>query len=282
MNIKQEIIRSFRIPFIPEVEAVIGNNISNDFRRHIHDTYIIGVVNQGDRIISLSDCTVSISEGELFLIHPGQVHSCKPKSSARHSYMLLSIPSSTVQSIASQITEKHEECPEFSCVQIKDKEASQKMIKLFSSIIQKTNESGIQIESLFYDFISYLLISYSKEQFSIPSIHNQHESIVRACRYISENYGNNLSLKEIASVACLSPFHFQREFKKDRGITPHEYLNDVRIRESQRLLLKEMDLKEIAYRLGFSDQSHFTRIFRKTVGVTPKNYRLNNYENEVE
>jgi AraC-like DNA-binding protein len=271
MKNKNQIIKSFKIPFLSEVEAIVGKHISNEFRRHIHKTYIIGIVEQGKRIISYSNDSKTISEGEIFIINPKQVHSCMSESSIGHSYKLLSIPPFFMQLTASHISERHEEIPFFSCVHINDRKLSQKLLKLFDII--ENSESDIQIESNFYDFVTGLLISYSITPLPVSDTQKQNDSIARACKYIHTHYSDNLSLKELASIACLSPFHFQREFKRFMGITPHEYLNDFRIGKSKKLLIEDNEIVDIANRLGFSDQSHFSRIFLKTVGVTPGIYK---------
>jgi AraC-like DNA-binding protein len=274
MKSKNQIIKSFKIPFLSEVEAITGKHINNEFRRHIHKTYIIGIVEQGKRIISYSNNSSTITKGEIFIINPKQVHSCRSESSIGHSYKLLSISPSVMRLTASHISERHEELPIFSRSHIKDNKLSQKLLKLFD--ILRISESDIQIESNFYDFIASFLISYSKTALPIPDVQNQNDSIEKVCMYIYKHYADNLSLRELSSIACLSPFHFQREFKRYIGITPHEYLNDFRIGKAKKLLLENNELVDIANLLGFSDQSHFSRIFRKTVGVTPGTYRASN------
>lgn len=93
--------------------------------------------------------------------------------------------------------------------------------------------------------------------------------------FISDNYGRDLSLMELASVAGMSPFHFAREFKKSTGTTPHQYLIRFRIDRAKALLAEsKMPLVEVGFRSGFSHQSHFTRLFHRFTGTTPHSYRL--------
>jgi hypothetical protein len=80
MKKQSESMKSFNLPFISGVEAISGQNIINEFRRHIHKTYIIGIVTQGKRIITHPDGTTQISENEIFIINPGRVHSCSSES----------------------------------------------------------------------------------------------------------------------------------------------------------------------------------------------------------
>lgn len=92
---------------------------------------------------------------------------------------------------------------------------------------------------------------------------------------IADNYGRDLSLAELASVAGMSPFHFAREFKRTTGTTPHQYLIKFRIDRAKALLAESrIPLVEVGFRSGFSHQSHFTRLFHRVTGTTPHSYRL--------
>lgn len=270
MKKQSESIKLFHLPLISGVEAISGQYITNDFRRHIHKTYIIGIVEQGKRIITHSDDATQVSENEIFIINPGQVHSCSSESQSGHSYKILSVSSQTMQSIASQISEKQEKRPYFENIHYKNDVLSEKIIRLFDVIEEP--ESDIQVESNVYSFLAHLLIYFSESPPLIYVTGEQKDSIKRVCDYISQNFTENLSLNKLAEIACLSPFHFQREFKKSIGITPHEYLSDFRISESNKMLLRSEDIADIAIQLGFFDQSHFSKIYRKTVGIPPGKY----------
>ena len=79
-----------------------------------------------------------------------------------------------------------------------------------------------------------------------------------------------VTLKEIADEACMSRFHFARVFRQIVGVSPMEYLLTLRIDRAKMLLVAgNLPLCEIATSVGFADQSHFTRRFRRRVGMTP-------------
>lgn len=272
MRQQSESIKSFNLPFFSGIEAITGKHIVNEFRRHIHKTYIVGIVTQGIRVISHSDGSTLISEGEIFIVNPGQVHSCRSESLSEHSYKILSVAPRIMQSIASQISEKQEAVPYFKRLHYDDDdELSGRFFQLFDRI--KEPESDIKVESTVYDFLSYLLIHFSEFPPLIYKIGEQNGCIKRVCNYIDQHFSESLSLKKLSEIACLSPFHFQREFKKYIGITPHEYLSDFRVGESKRMLLNSDDIADVAIQSGFFDQSHFSRIFRKTVGISPGKYK---------
>ncbi len=96
----------------------------------------------------------------------------------------------------------------------------------------------------------------------------------RAVDYIDENWGRNIRLEELASLAGLSQSHFSHAFKASTGMAPHQWQTNARIERAKQLLLKnEASLTAVAAETGFSDQAHFTRVFRKVVGATPASWK---------
>ena len=274
MDMQKESIKTFNLPFSPGVEAIAGRYIRNEFRRHIHDSYIVGIVEQGCRIIDGQDGSIQVLENEIFIFNPGQVHACRSESPAGHSYRALSVRAETMQSIACQISGLEEKAPFFKHVRYTHDVLCDRIRKLFT--IMDAPESDLQLESMLFALLSYLIRHFSALPPPIDKTQAPKDSIKHVCDYIARNFKAYISLKQLADVACLSPFHFQREFKKQIGITPHEYLSDCRIREAKEMLMKSGDIADIAIQLGFFDQSHFSRIFKKTVGVPPGKFRNTN------
>ena len=92
--------------------------------------------------------------------------------------------------------------------------------------------------------------------------------------FIDANLDKNLSLETLADVAGLSVYHFARTFKQSEGLTPHDYLLERRLAKARELLTHpDQSLSAIASRVGFADQSHFTRRFRQAQGVSPGQFR---------
>lgn len=104
---------------------------------------------------------------------------------------------------------------------------------------------------------------------------NEPDAVRRARELIDDRYDENLTLAEIAAIAGLSAFHLCRSFARAVGFAPHEYLMCRRIERAKMLLRTGLSLADVATRVGFCDQSHLTRHFRRRVGVTPGQYRSN-------
>ncbi len=97
--------------------------------------------------------------------------------------------------------------------------------------------------------------------------------MTRVVTYIEDNLGEELSLGTLASVACVSRFHFARMFKLSTGYSPMAYVLRRRIERARLQLVQGYQkLSDLAAELGFCDQSHFTRIFRRMTGFTPGQY----------
>ena len=92
---------------------------------------------------------------------------------------------------------------------------------------------------------------------------------------IEEHLDAGTTLEQMAAVARLSPYHFARQFKPATGLPPHQYVIARRVDRAQQLLQPDGDLclAEIAARAGFSDQSQFSHLFKRVVGVTPRQFR---------
>ena len=108
----------------------------------------------------------------------------------------------------------------------------------------------------------------------VPSPALVKPNLQRVLDYIETHLEQELTLTELASVACLSPYHFSRSFKEAMGMGPQRYTTQRRIDLAKRLLHRRADtLADVALASGFADQSHFTQVFRRETGMTPKNFR---------
>ncbi len=104
----------------------------------------------------------------------------------------------------------------------------------------------------------------------------QPRAVSDALTFIHANYARELTLIDIARAAHLSPYHLARLFKQSLGISPHQYLIQLRVNTARWLLSAgsgERSLAQVAAAVGFADQSHLTRHFKRLTGVTPRQFR---------
>lgn len=93
-------------------------------------------------------------------------------------------------------------------------------------------------------------------------------------QFLSKNFSRKLSLAEMAAVCDLSPYHFVRAFSKTFGVSPHQYVLNLRLDFAEKLLAdRRMSITDIADLSGFSSQSHFTTTMKRYRNVTPLQVR---------
>ncbi|MDP5210767.1 helix-turn-helix domain-containing protein [Microbulbifer sp. 2205BS26-8] len=100
------------------------------------------------------------------------------------------------------------------------------------------------------------------------------EKIKKPVEYIKNNYVRNITIEELAEVASLSVSALERRFKKYLKKTPMQFLREIRLENSRRMLVEtQMPVSEIAYSSGFASHSYFSRHFKAMFGFLPANYR---------
>ena len=99
----------------------------------------------------------------------------------------------------------------------------------------------------------------------------------RVVEYVDTNLSNRVSLLDLAAIAGLSRMHFASQFRAATGLRPHEFVLRRRIQRSRELLRNsQMAIVEIAFAVGFQTQAHFTTVFKRFAGHTPRQWRMAN------
>ena len=96
----------------------------------------------------------------------------------------------------------------------------------------------------------------------------------RVTEYIQAHLDQDLTLARLGAVVCMSPYHFARLFQHSTGLPPHRFVVRARIDHAATLLsTPALSIARIAQVAGFRTPSHFSTVFRRTMGVTPRAYR---------
>jgi AraC family transcriptional regulator len=97
------------------------------------------------------------------------------------------------------------------------------------------------------------------------------EKLVRAVEYIQDQLDTDITVSGIAQAVYMSPYHFTRLFKESTGQSPYQYVVEARVRKAKELLTTgKFNIGEAAYHVGFVDQSHLTRHFKRVFGLPPR------------
>lgn len=138
--------------------------------------------------------------------------------------------------------------------------------------------SGIYVESLVNQLAVHLLRHYSsaKKLDEVSSPRLPRYKLERATDYINDNLREDLTLERISQTLSMSPYHFAHVFKQTVGVTPHRYVIERRMERAKALLHETaLSVTQIAHQVGYSNQSHFSMVFHRITGQTPRGYRRN-------
>lgn len=151
--------------------------------------------------------------------------------------------------------------------------------RILGELEHETSTGRLLVESLGRALSAHLVHSYAATSVRLKQSHAVQKPLdarrlSRVTEFIEASVDRDFTVKELASVACMSPAHFSRSFKAATGSAPHEYVSRQRLDLAKRLLsTSDRPLVDIAYAAGFSSQPNFNRAFRKAVGTTPSLYR---------
>lgn len=143
--------------------------------------------------------------------------------------------------------------------------------------LDEVKNGNKEYEVVCQNIIEILIIKLERErklkvEKSEPKRINKDIAFIK--QYINKNYRLNITLDQLADLKHLNKYYLAHSFKNNVGISPIEYLNQVRIREAQTLLeTTDYNIADISSMIGFSSQSYFTQTFRRHVNKTPSQYR---------
>jgi AraC family transcriptional regulator len=147
---------------------------------------------------------------------------------------------------------------------------------LRSELHQNGIASNLYVESVRNLLAVHLLRNYAPENIQpIVQVGTLDQLTLKRLKdYIEDNLAEELAIAQLAALVPMSQFHFARAFKTAIGEPPHRYVMNRRIERAKVLLsATRLSIAEVAYQVGFSNQSHFITQFRKVLGLTPKQFR---------
>jgi AraC family transcriptional regulator len=151
--------------------------------------------------------------------------------------------------------------------------------QILHELDQESASGRLLMEALGFALAAHLVHKYSAVDISQPQLRCadkplEPRRLKRVLDFIRQNLDADLTVTQLAQVACMSAAHFARSFRLATGLPPHEFVSHERLeRAKMRLLADNVQIGEIAFAAGFSSQANFTRAFRKAVGMTPAQFR---------
>jgi AraC-like DNA-binding protein len=147
--------------------------------------------------------------------------------------------------------------------------ASQRLRQIAAAFLSGDADSALARDGLALRLLAALHGTPGLDEPLRPS----RDAIARTIDYLEEHYAEDVTLDRLASVANYSPFHLHRLFVERTGTTPHRYLRACRIERAKSLLARsDLAVARVAEIVGYASERHFSRVFAREVGVTPRLY----------
>ena len=262
-------IRFNRLPDVFGCQLAHGQGVTHHFPRHIHHTLTFGLIERGTRMIEIAGQVLTANAGDCFVIHPGEAHSCK--ADAPHDYWAMSLSVDAVRKMLALPNESKEAFPRFVPPVFRDEFFRQTFLACIKDA--EGGEDVFRSQSLLIDLLNYALTHFSDASDGLRFSHAAHSEVRRVRQYLETHFDEPIRLDALAEFAAFSPYYLNRIFQAEVGIPPYEYLVKIRLKHAQEMLSGGHSIAEAAHHSGFADQSHFTRFFKRHVGVTPGEYR---------
>lgn len=239
---------------IPGITAVVAES-ARQFARHSHDQFGLGVIDAGAQRSLSGRGPVEAQEGDLITVNPGEVHDGLPIAGAARGWRMLYLDPALLRSGSAEA--------EFCWPALRDPGAARRFDRLFAALTGPV-AAPLQAEA---DLHLLLVRLQDRPRRAPPPAR-----IGAALQRLADAPADPVSLAELADMTGLSRFHFLRSFAAATGLTPHAFQIQHRLQLARRLIAARTPLAEAAVAAGFSDQSHLTRLFRRSYGLTPKAY----------
>ena len=245
------------------LEYITIENQTNSFPKHFHETFCISLIHKGIEQIDFENQSLFSEAGSISITNPYEIHS-NPliDSDSILKFDTIYVPNQVMKYV---LNGKN---IEFLNRQITNKKANKLFLGLKVALDSKNPKT---IEIHLNQFINTLKI-YSQE--------NKHEyselnfdSFNQISNYIEKHICDKFCLDELSKMANINKFGFAKKFKASTGMTPMNYILMRKIFSTKKLINTNTELTEIAFQYNFTDMAHFSKTFKRFIGISPKKYK---------
>lgn len=239
---------------------------------HIREEYLVHYIISGEGIFVTPEKQYNVKSGDIFIIYPGKPVSYRTNPDNPFHFSWFSFTGASSETVVSELGFSHNNCVRHlhSKYSIQDD-----ILECVNILDSKWPPNDFLITSILYRILYKISESYrfdSVNHIGKSKITGEH--IMRATAFIKLNYMNPINVGDVAQFVGLEHSYFSKAFHAYTGMTAQKYLTEVRINRSRELLEQtSYTIKEICSFVGIDDECYFSRIFKKNVGIPPREYR---------
>ncbi|MDD1017041.1 AraC family transcriptional regulator [Pseudomonas rubra] len=259
----------WRDPALPHVESRRACDSRACYKAHSHPTFSIGAVDQGCSVFTgTGNGQTRLQPGTLVFVPAQCVHACNPEPGLSWGYQMLHLDAAWLQALRLESALATQVQGRLAYI-TRNPDTYERFTRLNDLLF--SNACAHDKDAALIEFIGD-----HDAQAALP-LANAPQRLDRRLAPLFERLehedADSLSLAELASSVGMGRYQLIRAFRAATGLTPHAWQLNLRINRARQWLRQGEDMADIAYRLGFADQSHFQRVFKAHAGVTPGMYR---------
>ncbi|AZD22649.1 Transcriptional regulator, AraC family [Pseudomonas chlororaphis subsp. aurantiaca] len=254
------------------IETLRAHFTGHAYDPHWHDSYLVGVTEEGVQQFHCRRERFHSTPGKVFLLEPGEIHDGDAPTEGGFTYRMLYLDP---QWLERELSALFEEAPADSQLSFATTLASDQRLALATSTAFHSLHHGelrIVRQSAMDQLLDQLTghLHWRKRYHQDPRL----PLVAHKARdYLHAHAQQDISLDELGAVCGVDRFRLTRAFKAAYGLPPHAYLVQLRLAKARRLLARGAQPADVAMALGFADQSHMGRWFVRAYGLTPAAYR---------
>lgn len=236
--------------------------------RVINEYQILYIAEGRGTLTTASAGKYSISEGDIFLIFPGEWHTYSPDPETGWKEYWIGFKGINIDSrVAAGFFSKHSPIYRIGY--------NDTLISLFKEAIQVAMKQEKHFQQLLAGIVNYMLgLAFSIDSNKKLKNSMNLEFVNRARAFMLENIESNIEIPEVADYLHISYSSFRHIFKQYTGISPSQYYLNLKIQRAKDMLKSSTaSIKEISYILHFDTPEYFTKLFKKKTGLTPSQFR---------
>jgi AraC-like DNA-binding protein len=260
--------RDEQLPFIEARSVDDGRQLC--YARHSHEVFSIGAITAGRSTYLHEKSSQQVQAGTVVLMNPGDVHACNPIADQHWSYLMLYVDTQWLTALQHELgLDPNHDFQPLAHIQSTSPELFNGLKHLYATLIDS--------QAALMDKQCSAVGFFSQMQHTLGSVSIRPElatqRIERVAQYINDNFKQAITLDDMCSAASLSGSYLIRAFEQRYHMTPHAYLINRRIQHARTQLKSGRLIVDVAHELGFADQAHFQRAFKKHLAATPGQYR---------
>ncbi len=236
------------------------------FEHHWHEHIELHYILQGIGIFQCNQRKVIAKKGNLVVFNSNELHMGKNEAGELDAIVMIF----ELDAFSKEVAEHN---IIFRTLIEGDDRIQELMLAIYRETEEKQQAYKLIAKGMVYELIAYLIRNYAVENLTDSERNRRTRDLTRlntVLVYINQHYTEPISNTELADLVHLSEDRFNHIFKESMGVSPLNYINEMRLKKAMHLLRKnEFSVAEVAMTVGFQDFNHFGRLFRRYYGCAP-------------